>query len=193
MGYLKNALIALVNNRPRDWDVYLAAVLFAYRSAPHSETGESPFFLNTGRDPDVPEAVTLNVPSTTDVNHTLWYDQLCAARNTLQEKIQAQQERVQLTIDAQESMAYQTDQLVLVKRTPAELQQAHSKLTDKYDHPARIKQVLPTGVAFEVQFLESGNTAVVNRRRLRPFYCMEDDEDEALAPAHTPTLPLAKV
>ena len=100
---------------------------------------------------------------------------------------------MQLTIDAQESMAYQTDQLVLVKRTPAELQQAHSKLTDKYDHPARIKQVLPTGVAFEVQFLKSGNTAVVNRRRLRPFYCMEDDEDEALAPAHTPTLPLAKV
>ena len=35
MGYLKNALITLIDQRPTTWDLHLSAVLFAYRATPH--------------------------------------------------------------------------------------------------------------------------------------------------------------
>ena len=37
-----------------DWDKHLAGALFAYRITPHDTTGESPFFLDHGRDPNMP-------------------------------------------------------------------------------------------------------------------------------------------
>ena len=63
MGYLKNALATLVDNRPARWDVFLPAILFAYRTTPHPETGETPFFLNKGYDPRLPEFLTIDVPA----------------------------------------------------------------------------------------------------------------------------------
>ena len=35
----------------KDWDNYLAEILFAYRVSPHDTTGESSFFLLYGREP----------------------------------------------------------------------------------------------------------------------------------------------
>ena len=38
-------------NTEEDWETYLPLVLYAYRTAPHSTTGISPFQLMFGRDP----------------------------------------------------------------------------------------------------------------------------------------------
>ena len=51
MGYLKNALVTLIDNCPTRWDLFLPAILFAYRTTPHPETAETPFFLNKGLRP----------------------------------------------------------------------------------------------------------------------------------------------
>ena len=38
----------------KNWDDCLPYVLFAYRASPQESTGESPFFLLYGRDPQLP-------------------------------------------------------------------------------------------------------------------------------------------
>ena len=48
-GTLKSMLKRMCQERPKDWDRYLPAVLFAYREVPQVSTGFSPFELLYGR------------------------------------------------------------------------------------------------------------------------------------------------
>ncbi|XP_038074478.1 uncharacterized protein LOC119742537 [Patiria miniata] len=48
-GVMKQMLKRLCAEKPRDWDRYLAPLLFAYRDTPHETTGFSPFELLYGR------------------------------------------------------------------------------------------------------------------------------------------------
>jgi transposase InsO family protein len=48
-GILKGMLKKMCQERPKDWDRYLSAVLFEYREVPQSSTGFSPFELLYGR------------------------------------------------------------------------------------------------------------------------------------------------
>ena len=46
-----------------DWDERIPYVLFAYRSSVQQSTGESPFFLLYGRDPQLPTEEALSKPT----------------------------------------------------------------------------------------------------------------------------------
>ena len=190
MGYLKNALITLVDNHPTRWDQYLAAVVFAYRTTPHPEVGDTPFYVNRGYDPRIPEFLTVDVPADRPADSPDWIEKLDGVRSALQSRIAEQQERIRKRIEEQETPEYEPGQLVLVQKTPAEMQQAHTKLTDRYDHPARVAHVMPNGVSFKITYLGSGATAIVNRRHLKPMYENDVDDDEILVPVR---LPVAKV
>ena len=48
-GTLKRMLKKMCSERPRDWDRFLPAVLFAYREVPQESLGFSPFELLHGR------------------------------------------------------------------------------------------------------------------------------------------------
>ena len=48
-GVLKGMLKKMCEERPKDWDRYLPAVLFAYREVPQASTGFAPFELLYGR------------------------------------------------------------------------------------------------------------------------------------------------
>ncbi|XP_071491677.1 uncharacterized protein [Diadema antillarum] len=48
-GTLKQMLRRMCQERPKDWDRYLPALLFSYREVPHESTGYSPFELMYGR------------------------------------------------------------------------------------------------------------------------------------------------
>jgi hypothetical protein len=48
-GTLKQILKRMCAERPKDWDKYLNALLFAYREVPHESLGFSPFELLYGR------------------------------------------------------------------------------------------------------------------------------------------------
>ena len=56
-GTLKQALKKLCECRPSDWDIYLPAILFAYREVPQTSLGFSPFELVYGRTVRGPMAV----------------------------------------------------------------------------------------------------------------------------------------
>ena len=49
-GTLKKMLRRMASEQPKCWDRYINPLLFAYREAPHSSTGFSPFMLVYGRD-----------------------------------------------------------------------------------------------------------------------------------------------
>ena len=180
MGYLKTALITLIDQVPTTWDLHLSAVLAAYRATPHPDSGESPFYLNKGYDPKLPEEVALEMPLPTA--SITWHEQLTTTRTALEQKIADQQEIIARKIKEETTCQFTIGQLVLIKKTAPELQQAQTKLIDKYDHLARIKAVLPNAVSYEIVYLRSGETAIINRRNLKPFYQPIEDEDDVLQP-----------
>ena len=67
VGTLKGMLWKYCQENPRNWANCLEQVLFAYRTAVHSATGFSPFFLDKGRLPRLP----LHVLMGTDVENVL--------------------------------------------------------------------------------------------------------------------------
>ena len=193
MGYLKNALIALINQKPKSWDEHISAILFAYRATPHPEIGESPFFMNKGYDPIVPEMRALQLPHE-QLIPAGWHDTLTITRRALEKLVSQQQEKIAERLNRQ-GLRFEIGQLVLVKRTPVEQQQDHTKLTDKFDHPGRITGMLPSQVVYKVTLLASGEELHINQRNLRPFYedRGDDELDNVLQPSCLPLATLAKV
>ena len=52
--YLSAALSIVYTKQTADWDEYIAPILFSYRASQNDATGYSPFFLETGREPQLP-------------------------------------------------------------------------------------------------------------------------------------------
>ena len=167
MGYLKGALISLVNEKPKRWDQFLPVILFAYRITPHPELGDTLFFLNKGYNPQVPETVALNIP----VRRVLtaeWHLFLTSARQALEDKILQQQQQLE-QLQQQRGQQFHVGQLVLIKKTPQELQQAHTKITNVYNKVGRITTILPSQVAYEIQLLHSDAKVIINRTEAEAF------------------------
>jgi len=60
---LGNSLCSLLLGRGQEeWDVVLPQVIRAYRSTPHTSTGETPNLLMLGRETRVPEHLTYHIP-----------------------------------------------------------------------------------------------------------------------------------
>ena len=60
---LCQTLSMFVSKNHKDWDVFVPAALFAFRTSPSESTGESPFYLLYGREPRLPMDVSLLAPS----------------------------------------------------------------------------------------------------------------------------------
>ena len=56
-------LSKIVTKGGKDWDELLGPFLLAYRTAPHSSTGETPFSLLYGREPKVPTSMDFYQPA----------------------------------------------------------------------------------------------------------------------------------
>lgn len=59
---LCQTLSMFVSKNQKDWDVFIPAALFAFRTSPSESTGESPFYLLYGREPRLPMDVSLLPP-----------------------------------------------------------------------------------------------------------------------------------
>ena len=88
-GTLKSMLKRMCQERPKDWDRYLPAVLFAYREVPQVSTGFSPFELLYGRSVRGPMQVLKELwtqPEETELQTT--YQYVFDLRNKLEETCQ---------------------------------------------------------------------------------------------------------
>ena len=59
---LKSMLMKLVVKKGKNWDKLLGPTLLAYRTSPHSSSGETPFFLMYGRDCRMPTGLDIYAP-----------------------------------------------------------------------------------------------------------------------------------
>ena len=196
MGYLKIALVALVDSKPRKWDKYLSSVLFAYRAAIHPDIMDTPFFINKGYDPRLPELVAVNAPRDDLEQGCNWADELAKIHLSLQEKIAKQQHEIRRKLEEQGDDVYSIGQVVLLKKTKYEQQQDHTKITDRYHHPARIMEVMPNGVTYRVKLIGHGDeksspVQIVNRRHMRPLYESSGEDNDPVTVV--PRFPLAEV
>ena len=55
-------LMKLVVKKSKNWDKLLGPTLLAYRTSPHSSSGETPFFLMYGRDCRMPTGLDIYAP-----------------------------------------------------------------------------------------------------------------------------------
>ena len=147
-------------------------------------------FLNKGYDPVLPQIRALDMPDA-DPDQEHWLSKLQAIRKDLEQRILEQQNSIQQHIKEQEAYQYQRNQLVLVRRTAKELQEAHTKLTDKYDHLTRVNRVFANQTTYEITYLYLGERDHINRRNLRPFYEDFEDDDDPFKPPRFPALSLA--
>ena len=106
-GTLKSMLQKMCQERPKNWDRYIPAVLFAFREAPQASTGFSPFELLYGRTTRGPmqalkeiwtEAETLETQNT--------YQYVLDLRNRLEKTCQIARESL---MEAKEDYKYHYD------------------------------------------------------------------------------------
>ena len=60
---LAEAISSYVSSNQLDWDVYIPAILFAYRTSPCVSIGDTPFYLLYGRKPRLAPDVSLLPPT----------------------------------------------------------------------------------------------------------------------------------
>ena len=139
-------LSKVVSKGGKDWDELLGPVLFAYRTAPHTSTGETPFSLMYGRDARVPTSLDFYQPTSTmpaletDFARELFSD-LKRARRLAQQEIKKAQGKQKQHYDksAKESLIMEND-LVMLKVEP------QFKLDQTFRGPYRVESVTSTNV-----------------------------------------------
>ena len=141
---LKQMLTKVVSKGGKDWDELLGPILLAYRTAPHTSTGESPFTLLYGRDARVPTSLdfyhpTISMPILeTDYAREL-FKELKQARQLAQKTIEKSQgqQKVQYDKGAKESQVKEGD-IVMLKVEP------RFRLDRNYKGPYRVVSVTST-------------------------------------------------
>lgn len=135
----------------KDWDQRLPYVLFAYRSSPQTSTGESPFYLLYGRDPQLPMDIALSaIPdrSLIDVGDykTLLSSKLSEAWKLARKNVEKAQFRQKKAYD----IHTKEDDLEVGDRVfvymPAQKQCVNHKLVRPFHGPYRIVEKHPSNV-----------------------------------------------
>ena len=140
--------------------------------------------------------VAVGVPSEDLEIRQDWADHLLQVRMDLQKKVADQQHEIRRRLEEQGDDVYSLGQIVLLKKTKHERSQDHTKIADRYHHPARVIEAMPNGVTYKVKLLgmddeKSSQIQIVNRRNLRPLYEAQDEDDDPVT--MMPRFPLAEV
>ena len=163
---LKQMLAKVVTRRGRNWDKVLGAVLFAYRSTPHQSTGETPFYLVYGREPNLPTAMNFHVPVTkfpvveTDYGVAL-EKELKYARSLAKQNLETSQKQQKKYYDKKaKGSDLKVGDLVMLKVQPK------FKLDKQFQGPFVIVSLTNTNAVIQVKGDEDGETMIVSRQRL---------------------------
>eukprot|EP01068_Selenidium_serpulae_P001939 Selendium_serpulae@DN2054_c0_g1_i1.p1 len=167
MRPLGDAISILVKQQNHSWDKLLPSIALAFRTAVHTSTNETPFFLVYGRDAVLPQDCGL-IPGTSPYNidnqrlnvffsaHKRAQDHL---RNT-QMKMAQNYNRKQRPHDII------VGDLVLLKLPPG---QATNKLMFKWTEPHRVVHAHGNKVNFTIRNLNTGEQQKVHVSRIVKF------------------------
>lgn len=210
MKVLGSQLAMLVNEQHNNWVDYIQQLLFAYRSLPHPSTGDTPFFLMYGYDPNWPfDVASKRNGGVTDIReggtssdesekHSLRLEEMQVRRLAAWHSLRELTERLgNRHIRSVIPMRYEIGKLILVKLNPNDkLQLPSLKFSDKWGGPYRVIQAHNNGITYKVRSLIDQNERVVHIENTKPYLYLTDEQLviatkdlDVLAKAHG-TLPL---
>ena len=176
-------MLAKTVERGADWDERLPYVLFAYRASEHASTGQSPFMLLYGRDPQLPSQLNL-APSvhreTVDITtyKSTVVQEMNEAWSTAKSTLEKAQGRQKQQHDkSAQNAEFQVGEQVFVLM-PALRSGPAYKLSRPYKGPYRILRLYPNGA--DLQSIEHpwAQTIRVALNRGRRFPQPRADERE---------------
>ena len=168
-----------------EWDEKLPYVLFAYRSTVQPSTGESPFYLLYGRDPQLPTETILCPPAprepvVLDDYKSFMMREMSNAWETAQKSVQKAQKKQKRQHDkAAKDVDIQVGERVFVYMPALKSGPAH-KLARPFQGPYRVVETYPNGVA--VIPVEKPRAASIRVALNRVRRCPEQIRREANPP-----------
>jgi hypothetical protein len=151
-----------VNQYQRDWDRYLPYVLYAYRTAPHSTTKHSPFYLVYGREAIYPFDLLVRDSSETNVESLCVDDEArryvtelitrlgIAHNSVIREAKEAKRMREVNNENLYQVPHYAVGSLVLLY-TPAIKPKTVKKLTALWTGPFEVLEILDNKLNYRIQ------------------------------------------
>lgn len=177
---ITSMLRAFVQDNPKDWDLYIAAVEFAYNDSIHPETGFTPFQLDMGRDPSTPmqllmqgvlQRPALYAGDDTRIDPTVYLSRFSSnlhlAKQTLKTRQRAQWQRLvnKTTIPTN----YVPGDYVYVENPKSSTSAGLRSLEERYQGPFKILS-RHTENTYEIDFgINSRRHPMVNVDKLRPY------------------------
>ena len=139
-------LSMFISKNHKDWDLFIPAVLLAFRTSPCVATGESPFYLLHSREPILPMDVSLLAPtdpaSSIAAHRRRIVTQIELAQRIAQENIIRAQQKMKVHYDAR---SQEPDLMVGYKVwvfTPKTYRGLSKKLLHNYHGPYRVVEKL---------------------------------------------------
>lgn len=131
---LLEALRACVTSANADWDKHLPAIEFAYNNSVNQSTGFTPFYLNTGRHPNTPAALTAaQPPSTPSPAVDAFVEPLRAALHKAQQSLLKAQAQQKAQVDKhRRAVPFAVGDSVLLSTANLDLR-----------HPGKTRKLLP--------------------------------------------------
>ena len=171
---LKDMLMHFVNNRHDDWDEYLSFVLFAYRTAVHSSTLETPFYLMHGRDPVLPLDTLLAMQRRSDCEPNDYKSRITLklrdAFHLAYNNMHVAQAAQKLQYDKKSKLQkFSVGDKVYMTTVVVQPHQSR-KFTPKWQGPFRITRKI-SDLLYEVNMGKIGKEQIVHVNRLKP--CVE--------------------
>ena len=172
---LEEALRAYCDALQTDWYRHLPNLQFAYNTAKHSSTGESPFFLNYGRHPIVPASLVGGPPQGDAVQRVPaaadYLQEIRSSMGRAKESLERSRQRYKQVADRrrQEQKYSVGDRVLLSTANIALPRNLTRKLARLYDGPFKVKACIGDN-AYELELPASVKLhPVFNVSQLRPY------------------------
>ena len=197
---LAEAISSFLSSNQQDWDVYLPAIHFAYRTSPSVTTGDSPFYLLYGREPHLQPDVSLlpatQLSASVNEHRARIVSQIETAQSIARLNIARAQQLMKLQYDKNSVDAtFEVGQWVWIYM-PKVKRGLSKKLLSKWNSPFRICRKL-SPVHYQVRTCDNHLVATtVHANRLKHFYdaadrpilppTVDDPDDLAFDAAYLP-------
>ena len=174
--YLAAALIVYVNEHQDDWDQYLEALAFAYRTSFLEAIGNTPFYLVNGRDPRLPTDVSSSTPHDLEVDvHqyglslTQYIKDAHTAARHAQDKSDVSRKRY---CDATYRIVHFDEGSLVLLHLPSRQPGRSPKLSPRYQGPYRVIRRL-SDVLYKISHLKTGAVTTIHVQRLQQYIPLE--------------------
>jgi transposase InsO family protein len=177
--FIASALTAYVNAHQDDWDTYLEALAFAYRTSFVDAIGNTPFYLVHGRDPCLPTDILSGNQPDLDVDVEHYGLALTQAIKDAYTSARVHQDTADTVrkrhYDARHHPVHFPDGSLVFLYCPGTKPGVSSKLRSRYDGPYRVLRQL-SDVLYEIRHLSTGKVVNSHVQRLQRAYLPAPDD-----------------